>query len=170
MAEEKEGEKKIEKQLHEAAKPIFVWKSPDAVQHKRNGNWYAGLAAIAILLAALLVWQELWSGALVILFATLFLLVTARVEPKDISCAVYAEGIVVDGRAFEYGEFKSFWINFGALPKLMLQRTGRIAGQIEMPLQNIDIDQVRLYISKHLPQEDDKGEDLVDYINRILRF
>lgn len=161
---------KTKKELNPESKPLFAWKSPDAIQHERNGNWYVVMVVVAMVLAAVLVWQQLWSGALVILFATLFLLLSARVKPKEIACAVFAEGVVVDGKAFEYGEFKSFWISLGELPKLKLQRTGRIAGQIEMPLSDIDIDQVRLYISKHLPQEDDKGEDLVDSINRILRF
>lgn len=175
MTEEKKTEQKkveptVKKQIDGASKPIFAWKSPDAVVVERGGNWHVIIVVAAAVLAGLLYWQGLLTGVVLVVVAAVILVMTSRLKPREVKCAIFAEGIVVDDKAYEYGEFKSFWLSAGELPKLKLQRTGRIAGQVEMPLSNIDINQIRLYVSKHLPQEDDKGEDLVDYINRILRF
>ncbi len=178
MAEEKKGEKKAKvgetspdlSLERRGAKPIFAWKSPDFVQYQRDNRWYVIVCAVAVVLAGLLAWQGIWTGVVLVIVAAVIFIISSRIKPKEIICAVYAEGVVVGGKAYEYGDFKSFWISTGELLKLKLQRTGRIAGQVEMPLQNIDANQIRLYISKHLPEEAEKGEDLVDMVNRILRF
>ena len=170
MAEEPKDDSKRGKSGVEANKPIFAWKSPDFIQYERSGRWYIIVGVVAIVLAGLLAWQELWTGVALVIVAAIIFIISSRIKPREVICAVYTEGVVVGDKAYEYGEFKSFWISIGELPKLKLQRTGRIAGIVEMPLQNVDTNQIRLYISKHLPEEEEKGEDLVDYINRILRF
>jgi len=170
MSEKKKNEEPEEKVSPETRKPIFVWKSADFVQYDRSNKWYEVVVLTAIALAALLAWQQIWTGVILVVVAALIMLITSRLKPREVKCAVFTEGIVVDEKPYEYGQFKSFWINAGELPKMVFQRVGKIAGVVEIPLQNIDIDQVRLYISKHLPQEDDQGENLVDKINRIMRF
>lgn len=170
MPEKKKDKEPEEKDLSETRKPVFVWKSADFVQYDRSNQWYTTVVLATAAVAALLVWQQIWTGVILVVVAALIMLISSRLKPREVKCAVFTEGIVVDERSYEYGQFKSFWINAGELPKLVFQRVGKIAGVVEIPLQNVDIDQVRLYISKHLPQEDDQGENLVDRINRMLRF
>jgi len=170
MPEKKDEKPKAVKDLGATSKPVFAWKSADFVQYDRGSRWYLAIVLIAAVVAALLAWQQLWTGVTLVVVAALVVLISSRLKPREVRCAVFAEGVVVDDKAYEYSQFKSFWISISELPKLVLQRVGRVAGVVEMPLQNVDIDQVRLYISKHLPQEDDKGENLIDSINRLLRF
>lgn len=172
MAEEKKkvaDNSKTEKATA-VVKPLFAWKSPDSVQHERSTEWYLIIVVATLALAAIFYWLELWTGMAVVILAAIVLIVTARLKPKEITCAVFPEGVVIDEKAYEFKEFKSFWISIGELPKLKLQRIGKIAGMVDLPLLNSDIDQLRLFFSKHLPEEAEKGEDLVDIVNRIIKF
>ena len=151
-------------------KPIFSWQSPEFVSYKRDAKWIVGIIAIVLVLLVILVFQKLWTGAGMVAVAGVLFLVISNTKPKEIACAVYNEGIVVDKKVYNFNQFKSFWLVNGALPKLLFQLTGRLAGQITMPLDDMDPEQIRMFISKHLPEEDEKSEDFTDIINRLFRL
>lgn len=169
MAEEKKTNEEAPKKTI-SSKPIFTWKSKDSVQFERSPLWYLVVCAIAGLLIFLLYLIQQWMGIAVVAVAAVIFIIMSRIKPKEVDCAVFEEGVVVDGKAYQYSEFKSFWVNQAEVPKIKLQKIGRIAGQVDLPLLNIDQEEVRLFLSKHLPEEDDKGEDLTDTVNRLMRF
>jgi len=170
MAKEKTVEGIKSKRMSDKDKPLFIWKSPDNIQYKRSYRWYVILLIAAIVLGGLLYWQQIWTGVALVGVATVLFFIMSQIKPKEITMAIYSEGIVVDDKAYKFDQFKSFWINQSQLPKAKLQRIGLMAGQVDLPLQNVDPEQIRLFLSKRLPEEADKGEDLVDTINRIMRF
>ena len=153
-----------------AEKPVFSWQSPEFVRYQRKKRWYLGVIAVALILATILGYMGQWSGvAVVVVAATLFVTLSGA-NPKDIKCALYNDGVVVDGKVYSFAQFKSFWLSGGEMVKAKLQMTGRFAGQIVLPMVDIDFEQVRLFLSKHLPEEENKGEDITDTINHLLRF
>jgi hypothetical protein len=169
MAEEKKIDEEVLKETT-SSKPIFVWKSRDNIQFERSSLWYLVVCAIAGLLIFLLYLIQQWMGIALVAVATVIFIIMSRIKPREVDCAVFEKGVVVDGKAYQYSEFKSFWVNQAEVPKIKLQKIGKIAGQVDLPLLNIDQEEVRLFLSKHLPEEEDKGEDLTDTVNRLMRF
>ena len=168
MAEVKNKSKTGESKF--SSKPLFSWKSPEFVSHKRNPRWYLVTVIVAVVIGSILAWQKLWSGAILVGVALLVLSVLSRLKPRVLECSLYPEGIVVDKRAYQYNQFKHFWFTLSDIPKVKLQLSGRFAGQVTLPLAGADPEQTVAYLSKHLPEEADQGEDLVDVINRLFRL
>lgn len=151
-------------------KPIFIWESPDRIVYRKSVSWYMGVIFVALSLAAILYYQHLWSGIALIFVAALTFILLSQSKPRIVKSAVYAQGIVIDDRVYRYGDLKSFWITLTDIPKARLQMNGIAAGILTMPLGENDPEQIRLYLSRYLPEDNDKGEDIADTVNRFLRF
>lgn len=151
-------------------KPVFSWQSPEFVRRKKDNRWLVYLIMIAVVLSLILGIMQLWSGMVLVIVATIVFITLSETKPKTINCALYTQGFVIEAKVYDFEQIKSFWINFNDIPKIRFQINGRLGGIITMPLGEEDPEQIRLFLSKHLPEEEDRGEDLTDTINRILRF
>jgi hypothetical protein len=151
-------------------KPVFSWQSPEFVRYNKDKKWLVYIIMIAITLAVVLGFMHQWSGMALVIVAAIVFVTLSGTHPKTIKAAVYTAGVVVGDKVYDFSQAKSFWISFGDLPKAKIQLAGRFAGQIILPLGEEDPEQIRMFLAKHLPEEEDKGEDLTEMINRILRF
>ena len=150
--------------------PTLSWESPDFVLHPRSAKSYVIIVGGALLISGFMYVQQIWTGLALVLFALVYIVFTGRQKPKNVTCALYDEGVVVDGKVYAYEEFKSFWTAYGDIPKIKLQLVGRFAGQVTTPVSEHDLTVVGQFLTEHLPEEEDKGEDLVDIINRLIKF
>jgi len=151
------------------AKALISWVSPDFTSHDRSSSWYLMILVATAALVTYLVWQKIWTGVVVAIVFCLFLLLSSRQKPKDIKCSIYDDGVVVDDKVHPFEDFKLFWITYTDIPKIRLQQKGLFAGQIVLPLENVEMDQIKKLIADKLPEED-RGEDITDMINRIIKF
>lgn len=153
-----------------ATKPIFSWESPEDDYREKGGTWFTILGLIALVIAAVFYWQKLYSGALVVIAAAFALGAMARTKPRNIKAAMYPDGIIVSGRAYRYNQFKSFGIINGEVPKVKFDLIGKYTGEVIVPLKNVDVGQAKLYLKKHLPENEEVSEDWTDWFNRLIRF
>jgi hypothetical protein len=154
-----------------ANKPIFSWESPEFVKYQRNKKWFFYLCVVAIILIGVFLIMHLWSGAVLIFVAAVVFATLSGTKPKNISCTIYNEGVVVSEKIYPFTQFKSFWLGgAGELPKVYLQLTGRLAGQVVMPAEDQDMEQIRLFLSRHVPEEEGRVDEFSEIINRIFRF
>jgi hypothetical protein len=151
------------------SKPIFTWVAPEFVRYKKTAKWFVAVFLVGIVLGFIFAKQGQWSGVALVVTAILVFTTLSGAKPKKISSALYQDGVVTDEKAYGFTLFKSFWIESGDLPKAKLQLLGRLAGQVSLPILDVDPEQIRLFLGKHLPEEE-RGPDLVDQINRIMRF
>ncbi|MFA6963215.1 MAG: hypothetical protein WC227_00660 [Patescibacteria group bacterium] len=177
MAKEDSKKEKAEKKAPAPAKPsldtkvdkpVFNWKSADFASQERSPLWYLVTTIIAIALGALLYFQTMWTGMVLVLVAYLYLFLTG-LKPRILECAVYEKGIVVDNRVVDFQEMKDFWLIDGLVPKFYFTLSGKVANQIMMPAKNADVEKIREFLANHLPEES-HGEGLTDRINRWIKF
>ncbi|MEK9155859.1 MAG: hypothetical protein AAB360_00965 [Patescibacteria group bacterium] len=152
------------------SRPVFSWESPEYVHYTKGAGWFVAVGAVALAIAGLLYWQGLASGAIVAVAAGAVFMIISKVKPKPLRLAVYPDGVVVGDRVYRYGQFKSFGIIRGEIAKAKLDLVGRFSGEVVLPLKNIDPEQIRLYLKKHLPENEDINEDLSDIVNRLFKF
>lgn len=170
MAEENEKNKTGETKSADDTKPLYSWKMADSVLRKRDNFYYFAVIIVGLIIVTILALQSIWSGAVLVAVATFMFTVITQSKPKNIESAIFGKGIVIDDRAYDYTDFKSFWIASGEISKVKFQANGRFAGQVTMPLPDGEIDKIRGLLSAHLPEEAARGEDLTDMVNRWLRF
>jgi len=154
----------------EQEKPVFSWESPEFIRQKRSLYWYIVVVIVVALLCLFMYSQKLWVGMVLVVLSALVILFFAQIGPRSVKCALYNKGLVLDNAVYEFNRFKSFWITFTNIPKVRLQLTGRLSGQVIMPLGDSDPEQIRLYLSRHLPEDDKKSEDLIEVLNELIKF
>jgi len=167
---EKEAEQQRSGKAEVAEKPLFSWKSPDHIVYARSSVWYLIVVGAALILCGLLVWQSNWTGLALVVIATFVMIYLSRRSPQVVEVSFYEKGFVAENHVYDFSEFKSFWITDADMPKFYFQRTGRFSGQVTVPAQDIDLEPVRAYLTKHLPEEESRGEDWSDMINRWIKF
>ncbi|HOX41532.1 MAG TPA: hypothetical protein PK263_05055 [bacterium] len=150
-------------------KPLLEWKAAESVSSERNVSWYVIVIAAALVIGYFLYRDSNWTG-LVLVIIGMLLILASRMGQHEVSCSVFDKGIVVDNKVYEYTDFKNFFFSVGELSKLKLQRAGRWAGQVTVPVTDEISEKARTLLSKHLPEEKETGEDFVDRINRLFRF
>ena len=153
-----------------AENPVFSWVSPEFMRYKRDSKWLTYFIVTAIVLLIVLLIIKQWSGVILVAVATTAFIILSENKPKNVNCAVYPSGILIDDKVYDYAQFKNFWMTYGDLAKANLQMTGRFAGQVTLPLGDEDPEQIRAYLTKHLPEEASRGQDLTDSINKLLRL
>ena len=156
--------------VNTADKPVFVWSAPAFVQYSKNSQWFLIVSLIAIALAGLFVYLQNWTAVGVVVAAALALILQARAKPKDVDCALFRDGFVIDDKAYRYDDLKSFWIVFSDHPFARFAPARRFSASINMPIAEEDPEQIRLFLAKYLPEDEDKGEDITDTVQRWLRF
>jgi len=150
--------------------PVFSWEAREFTDYKKNGSWFAIVIVVAIALAAYFIWQKNWTATGVVVAASFALIAQSRAKPKKVKCEVFRSGIVVDEKAYPYETLKSFWVLGGDHPKVRLEQTSRFKAPINMPIADEDPEQIRLFLAKKLPENEDQGEDFTDTVSRWLRF
>jgi len=168
MAEDKP---KPKAEITSADKPLFFWEAIEFESRTKSPSWffYVVLAALAVI--GIFIWQKQWLGIGVVVAAVAALWSQAGTKGKKKNYAIYDQGVTIDNRVYTFDQFKSFWI-FPHQERLVIrfEQLHRFSLPIEMPIEGENPDQIRLLLAKHLPEEEGKGEDVLDMINRWIRF
>jgi len=151
--------------------PVFSWQAPEFSTTKRNVKKLAGSILIAVAIAVIFIWQKQWTSVGVVVMAMIVLITLSSVRPKNVKCAIYRAGVIIDDKVYNFDQLKSFWLVYTDRYKIRLQLVGKFSGQVTMPLTDSeDPEQMRMFLAKYLPEEAEKGQDLNDMINHWLRF
>ncbi|MEI6144161.1 MAG: hypothetical protein WCP91_01015 [Candidatus Berkelbacteria bacterium] len=170
---EKDIEKKpaVKPEILSTDKPIFYWQAIEFESHEKPTNWLLYIILIAVALTALMIYLKMWLGAAVVVAACFALYSQSASRGKKRSYAVYNQGITVDDKVYTFDQFKSFWIfTYQERAIIRFEQLKRFAIPIEMPIGEENPEQVRLFLTKHLPEIEGRGEDVTDTINRWIKF
>ncbi len=173
MVKEKEEVKKqkVKEEITPTDKPVFFWQAVEFESHNKSRSWLLYLILIAIVIIGVFVWQRQWLGIAVVVAAVVALGSQAHASGKKKNYAVYDQGVTIDSKIFTFDQFKSFWIFlYQDRPVIRFEQLKRFSLPVEMPVSDENPEQIRLFLSKHLPEEEEKGEDVMDTINRWIKF
>ncbi|OQB06655.1 MAG: hypothetical protein BWY19_00002 [bacterium ADurb.Bin212] len=151
-------------------KPVFTWKAAETASYKKDTLWFVLISLAALALIAFFVWDKNWTAAGVIAAAAFALMSFSRSTSRKITCDLYRSGVVIDGKTYRYADLKSFWMIYGQHPAARFSKPGRLSMHINMPIAEEDPEQIRLFLSKYLPEEADKGEDISDVLTRWFKL
>jgi len=173
MADDKEDKKepKVKASIEPTDKPVFYWQATEFESHEKPKNWLLYIILAAVVLLALFLFMRLWLAAAVVVAAFFALYSQSSSRGKKRNYAIYDQGITIDDKVFTFDQFKSFWI-FPYQDRMIVrfEQLRRFALPVEMPVGDENPEQIRLFLSKHLPEAEDRGEDITDTVNRWIKF
>lgn len=91
---------------------ILSWTGKDASSREKTAEWYwvLGIFVVAFVFIGV-VFQNFLLSLLAITSGASLALIGSR-KPFEVSAAITAEGIIVDGKIHRYEDLKSFWVFF----------------------------------------------------------
>lgn len=147
------------------------WTASEFVAHDKGFGWYAALAAIALVIAAIiyLVTRDVFAVGVVLIMATILGIAGSR-KPRTITYRVDNSGLTIGNKFYPYTVYKSFTMpQEGAFVAISLVPLKRIAFPVGAYLAPDSQEKVLEIISAHLPLE--RGEPgAIDQIMGRLRF
>jgi len=151
--------------------PEISWETEEFEQYRKSIWWYL-LIVVLIGLLLLLAWfLKNWIMALVMVVAAGAVIIVGRVKPRLIKVAIDEEELKVGDKRFPLSRIKSFWIV--KTPEGM--KVNFLLGIRFAPLLTLKIPaektpSLREFLRDKLPEESERGEDLIDRFNRFLRI
>jgi len=148
-----------------------TWQAPEFADHVRNNGWYAAFFMGTVVIAAVvyLTTKEIFAVATTIILAILAGILLGR-EPRLINCEATDQGLKVDGKLYEYRNFKSFAIiQEGQMTSISLLPLKRFMPPVSAYFDIKDQDAIVSVIGEHLPYEA-RQADAIDRLSHRLRF
>lgn len=152
-----------------AEKAIFAWQSQSMTGSKRTARWYIIAALLIVAIIAYSVWQRDWFiiGIVIVVSAILFWYMHVAV-PQNVAYRLTPMGIYVENRFYPFSEMHSFWIVYDQNVKsLYIIFRKKYLPALTINIESLDPLVLKSYLSKKLPEQESRGENLIDKIARM---
>ncbi len=143
------------------------WTAEEYIIRSHNAWWYAGLAAVVIVLSVVAGLLEAWSFLVLILLSAVAILVSNLRPPRKLNYTLDEIGLTEGQKLYKYEDYKAFGIlkeenNFSAvlIPKK------RFGLQVKVYFPGSDGEAIVDALGARLPMEEVK----LDFIDKIVNF
>lgn len=155
---------------HDAG-PSITWTASEFIEHEKSASWYMqfGLASGLGIVIIYLITRDLFSVAVLVLFAAAFMVFAAR-KPKVLQYSLSNNVMQVGKRGFKLDTFKSFAVvDEGAIHSISLLPLKRFMPALTVYYAPDDEEKIVQFLGNFLPQEDHK-QDSIDRFMHKIRF
>ncbi len=174
---------KIEKsEIHHAKvkpKHQIIWDAPEFHYYPKNHFWIFGMmvlfAAMIMLLYALRDW--LYLGTLDYLLVSVIVVLIVyllqrygHAKPSKFKVELGERGITFRHQFYAYTSLKSFWLVEEPKTVLYLDPAIWVWLPISIILDKEDLEEVRAFLTRYLPEHPTASELFVDRLGRLMRF
>ena len=152
---------------------VMSWSAPEVREVDRGPAWALVGAVVAIMM---IVWgifmNNLLFSFIIVLLSGLYY-VTYRQKPKRIEVALTVNGIRMGNIFHAYQNIHTFWILYHPeirVKRLHIQLKSGFFRNVECELEEQDPSEIRMFLSAHIPESENRTEELMDKISRLLRL
>ncbi len=155
-----------------AGKEAFSWEASEYVDHEKSFGWYAVLAGVATVVAALvfiITQGDLMTTIVIVIAAVLFGVVASR-RPRTLEYIVDNHGVSIGGKLYAYADIKTFsLITETAVHSVQLLPLKRFMPPISVYFPPEQEDKIVQMLGNYLPYEQG-GRDAFDRLMSRIRF
>jgi len=148
-----------------------TWTASEFVAHDKTFKWYAGLAGVAVIAAALVFLatrDKISTG--VVVFVAVILGIAAGHQPRVLTYHLDREGIKIGLKSYLYNDFKSFAVvDEGAFSSIMLLPMHRFMPAISIYYDPKDEENILTILGERLPLEA-HSQDMVERLMSRIHF
>lgn len=152
--------------------PNVSWTASEFIDHAKSLNWYLVLAVCGVLSAVVVyfITKDLISTFAIAIVAIIFG-VSASVRPRVLPYEITNIGVRIDGKMYQYGNYKSFALmhDGGVFSSVQLMPLKRFAPPVSMYFPPEEEQAIVTALSQYLPYEERKA-DATDRLLKKIRF
>src|SRR3989344_6048446 len=151
-------------------KKEISWDTLEFEHHEKGPRWYITLVIIGIAMLLYALWMRDVTQFLIlfiILFATYLF---ARRKPRTITITLTGTGIEVGEVRYPFSRIKNFWFVYEPphAKLLYLTTSDFLIADVPIELDKQDPNEIREFLIKYLPEDQEKKESFVDQLMRRL--
>ncbi|MGH7157140.1 MAG: hypothetical protein ACREGG_03465, partial [Candidatus Saccharimonadales bacterium] len=147
------------------------WEASEYIDHPHGAGWYTVLTLITAVLATVIyiaAKDKIATGTIVVV--GIIVGVFASHKPGQAKYEITNSGLIINGKIYSYGDFKSFSIiREGALSSVNLLPLKRFMPPVSAYFESGDEDKITDAIGNYLPY-DDRKLDAIERLSRRLRL
>lgn len=151
---------------------LLEWEAPSFERKTKDHRWYLAALGIIVALIAYSVWQQDWFfiGIVIVVSAVAFWYIRTS-HPQKMHYAITPLGIISGNHTYPFSDIHSFWIVYRPGVKILcIAFTRKYLPTLEIGLGNTDPVVLRSVLSKRIPEQSKRDENLVDKLVRMLGF
>lgn len=145
---------------------MINWMSPEFHYHEKDEAWPVFVVLLGIIFSAYAVWQGNFLFLIFICIATALVIAWGGRKPRHFEFELNESGVVIDGDARRYREFRSFAISGDSLH---LVPKSSVRPRLEIIIPASREREIREYLLDFLP-ETEYTESFVEALGHWLRF
>lgn len=155
------------------AQDTFVWEAPDKEARNRGPRWYLIMSAIALAFVVYAVATGNFLFAFLVLLIAIILVLAGNQPPDTILIQIGKNGIVVDGRMYEYKDLSKFSIIYKPpdTKVLYFESNKPYQPRLRLSLEGQNPLQLRTHLKAYLNEDLDLQEEYIsDIVARLLKI
>ena len=155
------------------AQDTFVWEAPDREARVRGPRWYLIMSAVALVFVIYAVATGNFLFAFLILLIAIILVLAGNQAPENILIQIGKNGIVVDGKLYEYKDLNKFAIIYNPpeTKVLYIESNKLTQPRLRLFLEDQNPLAIRTHLKGYLNEDLDlQDEHISDIVARLLKI
>lgn len=148
---------------------LLAWQSTKEVREK-DKKWFFLVGSVILFPIAYSVWTKDWF--ILIIIAILLPVLYFHSKNRTVENAAYKItplGVYENEKFYPFAEIHSFWIVFNEKVRtLNIIFMKKYLPQLTIDISNIDPLKIRAVLGKKVPEQEKRGESMVDYLIRLF--
>lgn len=152
---------------------VITWRAPEFRELDRGSNWFMTAGIIAVMLVAWAIWQNAYPFAIVVILISGIYFLTHKDRPKEIDIALTSNGILADNKFYSFPEVENFWVIFKPeidIKTLTITLKTGVIREVTFQLGSQDPAEIRSFLSAHVYELQDRTENFVEKVIRVLKL
>jgi hypothetical protein len=155
------------------AQDSFVWEAPSWEEHDRSTRWYIWMSVVVVALTVYAVATANYLFAFIVLLTAVILILAGNERPRAVLVQIGHNGVVYDGRLFQYDKLSDFAIVYHPphTKVLYFQPKNAVKARLRISLEDEDPVAIRNHLKTYLEEDLDlRDEHMSDIFGRLLRI
>jgi hypothetical protein len=150
---------------------LLGWEAPEFLTYIRGWKYYSLLSLLFLAVIAYGIYSRDWFVVGIFIIVAGFILWYQQKEPLTKKYRITQLGVYEDNKFYQYNEIYSYWFLIDKDYKtLNIIFAKKYLPQLTILLNGTDPIAVRNVLSKHIPEENNRTETLLDRLVRLFRL
>ena len=156
---------------HEKETTLLEWQAPEFLSYTRGWKYYSLLSLLFLAVIVYGVYSSDWFVIGIFIIVAGFIIWYQQKEPLNKKYRITQLGIYEDNKFYQFNEIYSYWFLIDKEYKtLNIIFAKKYLPQLTILLNGTDPIAVRNVLSKHIPEESNRTETLLDRLVRLFRL
>lgn len=150
---------------------LLAWEAPEFLAYIRGWKYYALLSVVFLAVIGYAIYTRDWFVIVIFIIVAGFILWYQQKEPITRKYRITQLGVYEDNKFYQFNEIFSYWFLLDNEYKVLnIIFAKKYLPQLTILLNGTDPIAVRNVLSKHIPEEGNRTETLLDRLVRLFRL